>query len=437
MKNRDTARQSAGLFCVTLLTATGTQANTAPLQSLTDLLSAKQHQAAWAKAIDLRPTLESDPAFDYLYGTAAFATAHYHEAVFALERVLMTQPGNVQARYTLAKTFQALGDRENALKQYEAVRQSNPPPDILRDAEQQLGRVMSNQKSAFNGYIETTIGHDNNINSATGSNNITLPSGLQIDIAPGASQMSDMYGTMQAGLDYFHPLNTNNIIEVKGRYAERDNFSSEDYDSTLYRGSVGLRHQSGEDLYRITLTAHEYRLSDSDYQRLFGINGDWVHPFSASTALLANVYVNGLRYADMPQRDVNQYIGNLGLQVTDAAFTHTVGVMLGTEDPLRDTEGDFNARDFTTLYYDVRYAVAPSHQLFARVTVQDSKFNGEEPAFLETRQDVLEQLTVGHSWQINRHWRWKNELGYSENKSDVNYYSSERTYVQTGVRYSF
>lgn len=437
MRKMNTVSLSSGALAIAALISTNAHAASASLQRLTDLLAAQQGTAAWAEAVTLRPAMESDPAFDYLYGTAAFASGHYHEAVFALERVLVVQPGNVQARYTLAKTFQAMGDRENALEQFEAVRQSNPPPDILRDTEQQIGRTVSNQKGSFNGYVETTVGHDNNINSATSSNTITPPSGLQIDIDPAARKMSDMYGTVQAGLDYFHPLSTNNILEVKGRYAERDNFSSDRYDSTLYRGSIGLRHQAGADLYRVTFTTHDYRLSDSDYQRLFGVNGDWVHPLSANTALLANVYVNGLRYADAPQRDINQYIGNVGLQITDVLLTHTVGMMLGTEDALRDTDGDFNSRDFTTLYYDVRYAVAPEHQLFARASAQESKFNGEDPVFLEHRDDILKQLTVGHSWQLNRHWRWKSELGYSNNKGDVNFYSFERTYVQTGIRYSF
>jgi tetratricopeptide (TPR) repeat protein len=420
-----------------LLHATAVYADSADMSRLQQQVSAGNSQAAWTQAQSMRNQWESDPTFDFLYGSLALANGNPHEALFALERVLAQENGNVQARFLLGKALYQAGDKENASKQFAAVLNSNPPPAVRREAESYLGKT-STGKNVINGYIEANVGHDNNINSATGANSVITANGTVIDINPDAQKMSDMYSLSKAGVDFFHPLSSNTIVEVKGRFAERDNFSSDMYDTTSYRGSVGLRHQAGSDLFRVTLTAQDFRLSDSDYQRLMGINGDWVHPLVSNLSLLTNVYANSIRYAGSSgsQRDLNQYIGHIGLQLTDGEFTHTTGFMLGDEDTLRDS-GDFNARTFTALYYDVRYNLAAEHQLFGRVYVQDSHANGEDPTFKQTKDTLLKQISAGYAWQLTQHWRWKSELGYNDSDSDISYNSFNRTFVQTGVRYSF
>ncbi|MCC7517495.1 MAG: hypothetical protein IT470_09175, partial [Pseudomonadales bacterium] len=62
---------------------------------------------------------------------------------------------------------------------------------------------------------------------------------------------------------------------------------------------------------------------------------------------------------------------------------------------------------------------------------------GEDPFFLQTRDDNFHQLSVGWNWQLSKPLRVHTELVYGDNDSDVDYYSFERTRLQTGLRYSF
>lgn len=417
--------------------ATVFSADRAELGKLETLLNSGDSQDAWSLAKKMRPAWESDPAFDYLYGAAALASGSRHESIFALERVVLQEPGNTQARFLLAKAYYETGNQEEARKQFIAVRAGNPTAPMLREVERYLGETSVGQ-DVFNGYVEASVGHDNNVNSATGAGTVLPANGQLIEIDPAARKTSDMYSDTQAGVDYFHPITADTMVEVKGRFAERDNFSSDTYDSTSYRGSVALRHQKGADLYRVTLHARDFRLSDSDYQRTLGLNGDWVHQLTSNTALLANIYTSALRYPEAGDniRDINQYIGHVGLQITDDALTHTTGILVGDEDALRN-KGNNNARGFTAAYYHLRYDINSEHQIFGRIYVQDSHQIGEDPTFLKTRDDTLTQITMGYSWQLDKNWRWKSELGYSDSDSDIDYYSFERTYLQTGVRYSF
>ena len=113
----------------TLVHATSAYAcGDADLSNLKQLVAAGNNQAAWSQAQAMRNQWESDTAFDTLYGSLALANGKPHEAVFALERVIVQEPGNVQARFYLAKAYFESGDKENAQTQFLAVRNSNPPP---------------------------------------------------------------------------------------------------------------------------------------------------------------------------------------------------------------------------------------------------------------------------------------------------------------------
>lgn len=408
------------------------------IDSLRQQIEADQGAAAWKQAKNLRQRYEGEPAFDFLYGQAALANGQPAEAMFALARVVAAEPGNLEARILLARAAVESGDQEQARAQYVAVLAGNPTGPQRREAENFLGRTgTAGTESTLTGYVEAMLGHDNNVNSATGASTINAPGFEPIDLDRAASKTSDMYSQLGAGLDFYKPLGNDRVLELKGRVGERNNFSSDTFDTNRYYGSVGLRQQWGREIFRVAASAQDMRLSDSDYQNIYGLKGDWIHQVNQELAIVGSVYTNLVRYQEDDIRDVNQYAATGGVQYVQGLFTHTAGLIVGNEDPLHDTIGEHNARNFNTLYYDVKYAVAPEHQLYARAFLQDSHQLDQDPLFVERREDVMKYLMAGYAWQLDKHWRWKTEVGYTDNNSDIDYYSYERTFVQTGVRYSF
>lgn len=72
-----------------------------------------------------------DPAFDYALGLAALAARQPAEAVFALTRVLMNDPGHVEARLALARAYVHLGDLGSARREIAAVTTEAEVPPAL------------------------------------------------------------------------------------------------------------------------------------------------------------------------------------------------------------------------------------------------------------------------------------------------------------------
>ncbi|MEZ5435136.1 MAG: outer membrane beta-barrel protein [Pseudomonadales bacterium] len=88
------------------------------------------------------------------------------------------------------------------------------------------------------------------------------------------------------------------------------------------------------------------------------------------------------------------------------------------------------------MYYNAAYDISTSHQLFARLYTKFTPTR-RRSSFYKTRDDNFFQLSLGWNWQLSKPLRVRTEFTYDSNNSDVDYYSFERTRLQTGLRYSF
>lgn len=395
--------------------------------------------AAYQYAVQIRPQMEADPAFDYLYGALALSQKKYSEAQFALERVVITQPNNMQARLALAKTYEALGDTNNAHKQYEIVKASNPPAYVMRDVNESLRSMTTSgeDEATLNRYIEMMAGYDNNANSATDSATVNLAVFGVTPLDPNSQQQYSHFFEATLGADYYKPLSENNGLELRGRISDRNNFNAHQFDNNLYRGSASLTHQAGEHFYRGTVTVQNNRYSDSDFQEYYSMSADWLRQGNSGMDYFAGLFINRLHYPDDEALDVNQYIVHGGVQKQQRDVVHTVGLMLGDERALHITTGEHNAKRFEAAYYDVRYDVNYKHELQGRFYVQNSHYEGSEPFLIGARDDVTQQITLGWKWQLTEPLSWKTETGYNRTDSDISYYTFDRSYIKTGFRYAF
>lgn len=115
--------------------------------------------------------------YDYLLGIAALDSGNPAMATLALERVLSVSPDHAGARLDLARAYFALGDIERAKTEFVAAQSQNPPPAAKKVIEQYLAAIDKTQNPdiSVTGYLEGTMGHDTNVNTATSSSQIFVP----------------------------------------------------------------------------------------------------------------------------------------------------------------------------------------------------------------------------------------------------------------------
>ena len=140
------------------------------------LLEQKQPRQAYELLLPQESARAGDPEFDYLLGIAAIDSGEAERGVFALERVLAVQPNNHVARAEIARAYLALGERDSARREFETVRQQQVPADVKAAIDGYLSAIASADVTQILGFFELGYGYDTNVNSATGSNQIAVPS---------------------------------------------------------------------------------------------------------------------------------------------------------------------------------------------------------------------------------------------------------------------
>src|SRR5260370_628893 len=125
------------------------------------LLQEKNPQAAYQLLQPLESQRAGDPEYDYLLGIAALDSGERERAVFALERVLAVNPNHAQARAEIARAYFLLGEKENALREFQNVRATNPPEAVKQTIDRYLS-ALGVAPTQLNGFLEIGFGWDRN-----------------------------------------------------------------------------------------------------------------------------------------------------------------------------------------------------------------------------------------------------------------------------------
>src|SRR5687767_1667525 len=98
--------------------AAGQSSEIARAQALT---AEGRPEEAWQLLSPLARRYAGQPDFDFALAVAALESGRPNLATFALERVVVVQPGNVAARLELGRAFFALHDYERAEREFQFV----------------------------------------------------------------------------------------------------------------------------------------------------------------------------------------------------------------------------------------------------------------------------------------------------------------------------
>ncbi len=143
---------------------------TAGLEALDVLIKRRQFPQAYVLADRLAEDNEGESSFDFQYGLAALETAHYDQALFAFERLVLIQGDQPRYRLELARTHFFLRNLERAQIEFQRVLKQHPPKEVQQNVQDFLRKIVQLQRSVepkFNATFDMAAGFDSNINSAT------------------------------------------------------------------------------------------------------------------------------------------------------------------------------------------------------------------------------------------------------------------------------
>lgn len=391
--------------------------------------------------------------FDYLIGIAALDSGKPDKAMLAFERALAVDPDFAAARLDMARAYYQLGDLSRAMTEFELTLKQNPSAAAQLTIQKYLDAI-SEQEAAkqirATGYVEGTIGHDNNVNNSTGHSQIFVDAlGANRTLDPTNVKTSDNYYGVAAGGEVTQSLNERWKLYAGADLKQRGNSSQKSFDTFSLDARAGVMLHTGENRLSASVLGEQYNLGDSHNHDTVGSNAEWRHVLSPSDQLNVFGQYAQYRFVDvvMQVNDFNQQAMGIGWlhMLTDGKSTMFGSFYHGTEKDVSTiitvatpnggrTDG---AKRFSGLRIGGQAAVGDKTTLFVNAGGQVGEYSKVNPYFLRQRSDRQYDLTAGANWRWDKLLTLRPQLNYSKNNSNIAIYGYDRMDVSVTVRRDF
>lgn len=408
------------------------------------LVAQNQWQQAFRLLEPSEVQLAGDPVFDLAMGIAANGAEQYMRAILALERVLAVQPENAQAHAQLGRALFAVGDtvgaraRLNDSKRLGATGQLIVAVDSIM---QSIDRAEAVRQSSVRGYVDASLGHDSNANTAPTSPNVPVPAlgGLVFVLEPSGVKTPSGFVTVGNGIltRYVVDPRWSLIGNLYGSLRKNASQHSE-FDSERFSLQTGVNYREERDELTLVMSTDISRLNNTLARRQSGIAGEWTRRLDQYRQLSVFFQSFGLSHSDAQSaRDARRR--TLG---ANYAFTFrndlTVygGVYAGTEQVLRHDLPHLGHR-FIGLRLGGQKPVTESVVAFGSMGYERRIHGADEPTFLTTRHDQQLNLGLGVHWVPEQFWRVTPQLSLAQGQSNIIINEYNKRVISVTVRREF
>lgn len=419
-----------------------------PPQVVLDLKSLVE-QGRFAEAFDLglkNEVLVGDPLFDYYFGIAAIDSGRASLGVLALERVLLSNPGNDLARLELARGYFVLKDFERAREEFTLMASKQLPTPVRASVDKYLAAIRAQDpqfRRVFKAFADYGIGRNSNVTTiADGAVPFPLfgKANPPIFVSAGdteSSQLSQwvvggqLTGPVRPGLKYLLAVDFN-----YRQYSAVDNF---DQGSGTITG--GLETAGEGDRYRFFAFDNEATLDGDRLRSTQGLAVDWLRPINKDFAVRASLSYSQLRYATATRdRDsdlssfgtgLNLFLGGPWKTAMDAELTFAREA--------NQRGNGFFSRDIFGLRLAVGAQPLPRLQASASVSYANSQYDEADPIgiLITDKVDDLFGVELALQYQLTRGWSVRGELLYTRNQSNEPLFEYDQRLALLKMRYEW
>lgn len=411
----------------------------ASLDKLETLLRQQDYPAAWLLAGELMAVQEGEPRFDYLYALAARGSGHLHQAVFALERALQSEPHSLDIRLALAVSYFELGNLPAAERELHQLEKTTLPDDASRLVHNYLQRITSQQDPShgyWQNWLQLGAGSDSNPNSGVDDEFVLIPLLGQVRLFEQSQQQSSGFTELQAQLNWILPRDQHSAFYLSaallhGEYAEDSVFSR------TYASAVA-GYQTRWYGYRLVAEVfyRPIRLDGDSYLDYQGLKTTLSYPIGAATELGMDLTYARQSYTTLPTLDKTHLLADAWLAARIGKAEHKFHLRWGQENN-DQRRTDFNSRDYAGLGYRWQQILGDNWMSSLSLDYLSGDYDEAHPLFGEIRDDSYRRAELELSYQFNMNWRAGVTLSHLRNDSNISIYQYRRTRGGIGVRYAF
>jgi tetratricopeptide (TPR) repeat protein len=404
------------------------------------LMQQNNPQAAYQLLAPLESKRAGEVDFDYLLGIAALDSGRREQAVFALERVLAVNPNHTQARAEIARAYFEMGEKENAKREFQNVRNANPPEAVKRSIDRYLS-ALEVGPSIVNGYVEIGFGYDSNVNSATASGQIALPvfAGQIATVSPSGVKQSDNFTTATGAVNVVYGFSPEWAVvggaAANGKFDNR----SDDFNTATLDGNLGLRWSPGKEVFTLAYQGQDFEVAYDDFRRANGGIAQWQHNYSEYSQVSLFAQAADLTYPTQSPRDAMRTIGGVafGYGWDTPSQPVVFGSLYGGDEKDKDENFQYLGNKPVGVRFGGQRSITESTSVFGLVSYERRVYGADDPTFLVVRRDKQTDLRVGVNYTFSPGWALIPQVAYTDNESNIELYKYQRTMAYFVVRKTF
>ena len=383
--------------------------------------------------------LIGDVTYDKLLGLCAQGAGKNDQALLAYNRILEQQANNAEIRLERARVLYNLNMYADAKKEFKWLMDRNPPEGAALTIKKYLTAI-ERKDSKIKPYtrlqISTSLGHDDNVNSATDLNEFL---GFTLNEASKAS--SSFY----YGLGLIAERNVK--LSKRSRLKFSTSLSSKSFQDAEFANQELILAAVNHKTYVIggavdfDLFAYRQKVDSEFNSRGVLFKAAYQKVLSERTSIKPYLRAGALRYANnIAVKDVNQYV--LGTTLSHIPYKskaniYSLDFSIGRDYPVF-TDSNFEA-DFRTISLSQRHKF--SNNLSAYTQLQYKAYEYDMPffanSFPEARDDDYLSVTTNLNWKVSNNFSLSPKLSYREASSNVDLFSYDRWFAEISASYQW
>lgn len=407
--------------------------------------------------------------FDYLLGMAALDSGKPDRATIAFERVLAVNPNFSGARLDLARAYFAMGSDDLAKKEFETVLAQNPPEPTAVVIKKHLDAIEERQQAKIQqitAYLETSVGHDDNITAATPDNvggvagilGVTRATMVALQYQPTGSSLhySGMYTGVSGGVDFNRLVSEENGISLfAGADAKQRVYNKVAAMNNLtldLRAGVGV--VQGDNSYRLTGTFGQYRQSgfpqtppSNSFRDTAGLSAEWKHSFGERDQMTWSLGISRPRYLTTPAQDTDQKsLSASWLHIFEDSTNPLIFANLNRSvdralRPINAATGTNMGRTNTGVLAHFQFTPLSDTDFFLSGGVtkrHDDSPGARSPGLADFfASDETRSLSFGVTTRPWKKWTIKGSVALTDNRSNLSLYQYRRNDSSVSLRRDF
>lgn len=433
----------AALLAASLLISSFASAEDATLTKADALIKAGNYKAAYQLLEPLEDERSGDVDFDYLLGVAGVESGNVTRGVFALERVLATQPNHGNARVEIAKAHYLLGEADTSKAEFRNLLDQKPAKETTDAINRYMNAIDKSLglTTTFAAYLDFGLGYDSNVNSATSASTFTAPG-----VLPGANfstgnskERSDNFMNLAGGASFRQPITKELSVFSAVNGSNRLNNDQTTFDYSYLDFNGGLRYKKFADTYSAALQANTFELDGERFRNSYGGIAQWQRDLDDRNQVNAFGQASRITYKGNSFRDADRYIVGGGWAHVFAGDKSPVVYLSGYtgKEETRDSDADFLSNSIYGVRGGGQISLNTKLVAYTSASFEYRDYDKRDPAFLKTRRDNQYDIAVGLRYLPGYNWIIRPQISFSNNDSNIVLSDYERTVVSVNFRHDF